>query len=336
MEKKTKKDITLGIFVVIGLLIFIAVLYYIGSREQLFGSQVKVVATFKNISGLQPGNNVHMSGIKVGTVSDVSIATDSTVNIVMKIEQSASRFIKRDAVATVASDGLMGNKIVSLAEGSAEARSIENMDTILTKEPVSIDDIINTFNETSEQARDLIENLVTVSSRIKNSEGLLGMVISDTTLVTRVEGIIASVDRTSKNAADITGSIEKAARNLNEGDGLLAKLIHDDRMGNNMAQAMDSIMRAGENLASVSRDLKTFTTKLSNEQGVVGKLVNDSIMGENLKETIYNVRKGTENLDQVVSTINESWLLNIFSGNKKKKRQEEAQLEGHPAQAPEQ
>ncbi|UII31395.1 MlaD family protein [Fulvivirga ulvae] len=317
MSSKIKKDITLGIFIVLGLVLFIGLIYYIGSQQQLFGSKVKVTALFKNVGGLQSGNNVRFSGIKVGTVKGIEIATDSTARVTLLINENASRFIKQDAFATIDSDGLMGNKIVSISAGSAQAPVLKDGDVLKTKEPVSIDDVIASFKRTSDNARELTGNLNEISRQIKNAEGLLGKVVSDSVLAGRVSHIVGSIEKTSVNAAQITDQIELAAMRLNSGDGLLARAIHDEELGKSVETTLDSVRYAGKNLADASRDLKRFMHRLNDNEGLLDKLLNDSITARNLQETMYNVKTGTEDLDEVMNTLNNSWLLNLFSRNKK-------------------
>ena len=134
MKANVKKDIMLGLYVAVGLLLFIGVVYFIGSRQSLFGSSIKIHAIFNDVSGLQSGNNVRLSGIKIGTVESVDIISDSSVNVTMLIDKSSSQFVKKDAFAAIESNGLMGNKVVSISPGSVQARQIQDGDEIRTEQ----------------------------------------------------------------------------------------------------------------------------------------------------------------------------------------------------------
>lgn len=316
MDKKVRKDITLGIFITVGLLLFVGLVYYIGSRQQLFGDRVKLTALFKNVSGLQPGNNVLFSGIKIGTVKDIEIASDSTARVTLYISEEVSQFIKKDSYATIESEGLMGNKVVSISSGAATSATIEDGDQIRAKEPVSIDEVITSFKATSDNARNLTRNLNLISEQIKNAEGLLGKIVSDSVLSQRVSNVVMSLEKTGVNAAQITRQVEIAARQVNNGEGLLSKALHDDSLANDLQITIDSVKYAGKNLADASRELKLFMKKLNDNQGMIDKLINDSTTAKKFEETMHNVQRGTEDLDEVMKTINDSWLLNLFSGGK--------------------
>ena len=115
MEKKTGHKIKLGIFVSISIALFISGIYFIGQRQQLFGSTFRISGIFKDISGLQIGNNVRFSGINVGIIENIQQITDSTVRVDMMIEEHSRKFIKKNAKAIIGSDGLMGNKILIIS-----------------------------------------------------------------------------------------------------------------------------------------------------------------------------------------------------------------------------
>ena len=95
MENKiAKNNIRLGIFVTIGMLLLITAIYFIGNRQHLFSRTIRISGLFKDISGLQIGNNVRFSGINIGTIEDIVIVSDSMVRVDMILEQITQKFIK--------------------------------------------------------------------------------------------------------------------------------------------------------------------------------------------------------------------------------------------------
>ena len=118
MKKTSGSKIKLGIIVVSSILIFIVAIYFIGQRQQLFSTTFQVSGVFKDISGLQVGNNVRFSGINVGVVQHIEQVTDSTVKVEMLVDEKARKFMKKNVKAIIGSDGLMGNKIVSSGSDS--------------------------------------------------------------------------------------------------------------------------------------------------------------------------------------------------------------------------
>lgn len=316
--KATKQNIIIGIFVMVGIVIFISTIYYIGSQQELFGRKVELTAEFKNVSGLQPGNNVRFSGIKIGTVDRIEIASDSLARVYMLVDKEALKYIKKDALAVIDSDGLMGNKILSISSGSASAAPVNSGDKLASKEPMSIDDVISSIKGTSDNAHQLAQNLVSITEDIKKSKGLLGKLVADEDLAQRVVKTVASIERTGENAQQITHEVEKATKELNEGDGLFTKLLYEDEWSEKVSGSLDSLKVVGTRLSTSSREFNEFIQKLNSEHGAVNKLVNDSSVAKDLEKLIENMRMGTEDLDEAVEKVNNSWLLNLFSGKKDK------------------
>jgi phospholipid/cholesterol/gamma-HCH transport system substrate-binding protein len=181
MKKHAKNNLRLGIFVSIALFLLIAGLYFIGSRQQLFGSTFRVHGIFKDISGLQVGNNVRFSGLTVGTVEDITQVNDSSVMVDMLIDADSRKFIKKDAKAIIGSDGLMGNKIVVISPGSGNKEIIQDGGIIQTAVPINMDDILSKLKITSDNAANITSNLSSITDNIREGKGTIGMLLMDTT-----------------------------------------------------------------------------------------------------------------------------------------------------------
>ena len=126
MKKDTSNKIKLGIFISIGMMVFIVGIYFIGAGRQLFTSTFRISGVFKDVAGLQPGNNVRLSGINVGTVDNIVIVSDTSVRVEILIEESVRMYIKKDAVASIGSEGLIGNKTIILYPGTGGKMEIES------------------------------------------------------------------------------------------------------------------------------------------------------------------------------------------------------------------
>ena len=114
MKNTDSQKLKLGLFVIIGTILFIIAIYLIGQKESMFKKTFTISAFFQNVNGLQKGNNVRYSGIDIGVVSSIDMVNDSVVNVSMKIEEKIIKHIKKNAIATIGSDGLVGNMIVNI------------------------------------------------------------------------------------------------------------------------------------------------------------------------------------------------------------------------------
>ena len=155
MEKTASQKIRLGLFVIIGLTLFVLAIYFIGSKQQMFGKTEHLKAVFNNVSGLQLGNNVRYSGINVGTVRDIEIVNDTTIRVDMQIDEAIFSHIKKDAIATIGSDGLVGNVIINIIPGKGNLPAVQPGDIIQSNNRVRTDDMLATLNVTNENAAQL-------------------------------------------------------------------------------------------------------------------------------------------------------------------------------------
>ena len=159
MEKTSNQKIQLGLFVLLGSILFIGAIYFVGNKQDMFNKTIEINALFSNINGLQKGNNVRFSGINVGTVQEIEIVNDSTIRVEMKIEQSIMEHIKKDAVASITSDGLVGNMIVNIIPGNHSNNPVQPGDTILSLNKVTTEELMKTLSSTSDNANVITANL---------------------------------------------------------------------------------------------------------------------------------------------------------------------------------
>jgi phospholipid/cholesterol/gamma-HCH transport system substrate-binding protein len=186
MEKKRENKIKLGVFVTLCVVLLIAGIYFIGQRQQLFSSTFRVSGVFKDISGLQIGNNVRFSGINVGIVGDIEQITDSTVKVDMDIDEHARKFMKKNAKALISSDGLMGNKIISILPGSPGKQELSDNDIIATVPPVNMDDIFLKVKLTSDNLASITSDLAGIMKTIHEGKGTIGELLMDSTMAHNV------------------------------------------------------------------------------------------------------------------------------------------------------
>jgi phospholipid/cholesterol/gamma-HCH transport system substrate-binding protein len=211
MKKQTGNKMRLGIFVSITMALFIAGIYFIGQRQQLFGSTFRISGVFKDISGLQIGNNVRFSGINIGVIDNIEQITDSAVQIGMLINEDTRRFMKKNAKAIIGSDGLMGNKIVIIIPGKAGQGQLSDNDVIETTQPVSMDDILLKVKETSDNTASITGDLAVITGNIREGKGTIGKLFMDTVLAKNIDQSIVSIKR---GAGGFSQNMKAASHNF--------------------------------------------------------------------------------------------------------------------------
>jgi phospholipid/cholesterol/gamma-HCH transport system substrate-binding protein len=197
MKRANGNKIRLGVFVTLGIALLIIGIYFIGQRQQLFSSTFQISAVFRDISGLQVGNNVRLAGINIGVIENIEMIADTAVRVDVIINESARKFIKSDARATIGSDGLMGNKNMVIIPGTAGQQIIKHRDFIKTNAPVSIDDLMGNLEVTSRNMAYITEDLSEITYNIRSGKGTIGRLLMDTVLAENFEQTIVNVKQSA-------------------------------------------------------------------------------------------------------------------------------------------
>ena len=199
MERHTTKfKVRLGLFIAGGLMIFIVAVFIIGRQKNLFVPVYKLTTTFYNVSGLQVGNNIRFSGINVGTVDNIRIINDSTVQVDMLIQKDIQKFIKSDCEATIGSAGLIGDRILVISQGTSDAALAKDGQQIASKEPVEPDAIMASLQVTADNAAVVSFQLAAIMTKVNSGSGTLGRFIQDTTIAENINQTIVNLKKSSQ------------------------------------------------------------------------------------------------------------------------------------------
>lgn len=287
MKKNSANKIKLGIFVSLGLVVLIIAIYFIGEKQLLFQNTFRLSGVFTDVGGLQPGNNVRLSGISIGTVESISLISDTTVRVEIVINESSRKFIKKDAVATIGSEGLIGNKVLVINPGTGGKESIENNDVIQTAQPISLDDIMVSLKTTIDNTAIITGDLAKISTNIESGKGTIGRLMMDKTWRENIQATIV---------------------NLKEGSDEF-KVVMDN------AGEIDSILIAIKTTiaytAAITNDLATITNSIQSGEGTIGRLLMNTTAAENFDSTMINLKEGTAALKLLLEKAQGSWLLSF-------------------------
>ena len=199
METHTEKfKVRLGLFVAGGLVLFVFAIFIIGKQKNLFNPVYTLNSTFHNVSGLQVGNNIRFSGINIGTVDNISIINDSTVKVAMTIKREVKQFIKSDSEVAIGSEGLIGDRLLIITQGSTNATLATEGQQLSSKEPVETDAIISSLQVTAGNAEVISYQLADIMTKINGGEGTLGRLIQDTTIAENLNQTIVNLKKSSK------------------------------------------------------------------------------------------------------------------------------------------
>ena len=210
MKNSTLPAWKLGMFVLLGSGIFISTIYLIGSQKNLFGSTITIRSIFKSVNGLKIGNNVRLSGINIGSVSEVALITDSSVMVHLLIRKAAARFINKDALASISSDGLMGEKMVAIYPGNGN-NLLADQDKIGSKDPIDMDDIMLIVKNSVDNIDVISGQLAEFTFKLNNGKGALSKLINDEKLGSSIDETLTNLKKSSKGLSE---NMEAAKSNI--------------------------------------------------------------------------------------------------------------------------
>ena len=188
----------LGLFIITGIGLFVLGIFIIGKQKNLFDPVFKLKANFQNVSGLQVGNTVRFSGINIGTVDNILIINDSTVRVEMLIKKDVQRFIKSDSQAGIGSEGIIGDKVVVLSQGSTDSPDVKDHQLIASTEPIETDAIMASLQITADNAAIATGEIAEIVTQINSGEGTLGRLIKDESMAKNIDQTIINLKKGTK------------------------------------------------------------------------------------------------------------------------------------------
>lgn len=323
MKTKKMENAKLGLFVLAGVLFLIFSLYMIGSNRNLFGSTFTIEATFHNVNGLTPGNNVRFSGIDIGTVHRVELESDSTVLVTMLIDKDARKYLKKNALASVGTDGLMGNKLININPMPGSAPVVEEGDRLYSVKPVETDAMLRTLNTTNNNMAGIASDMKKITQKI-NSSTSLWKLISDSTLALDLRQAASNFNKAGMNVAVAGRGIADLVNDARYGKGLTGTLISDTSLSNEIRRSLGNIKRASARADTITKDLTVVMNQLKYGEGAAGALISDSVMLQKLNQTFDNVEQGTGKFNENMEAMRDHFL---FKGYFKKMEKEQRKAE---------
>ncbi len=186
----------LGAFIVATLAILVLGVFIIGGKQYLFSSTYQLKAQFDNVVGLDAGGDVRVGGVHSGTVRDIVLPhrPGEKVTVIMDLGKSTHEIIKRDSVATIETEGLLGNQFLAISFGSAGSGDVRDGDIISSDPPLEMADLLQKTSDILDSSQQAIQNatratanLDSISAKIDRGQGTAGALVNDKALYTNLE-----------------------------------------------------------------------------------------------------------------------------------------------------
>ena len=315
-KQLTWTELRVGLFVLVGLSVLAAGIFYV-TGSQILGPKYRIKTYLPEVAGLANGAVVRVDGVEVGNVQSIKLlprtagkAMDHNKNIevVMRVDRKFQTDILTDSMASLRTEGLLGNRYVTITRG-------------LTGAPIPDGGIIpgaeeKAMSEVVERSADVLGNLQALSTDVREliagvqqGRGSLGKMLTDDQAYNHMTSMLAKGD------AMMTG--------IRNGEGSLGKLVSSDELYTKVDKGVDSMnvmladMRAGKgtlgkliydpSLYDQTKQTMTNANSMLEDvragKGSLGKFVTDNSLYEKLHETSANFASASAKLNDNTTTV---------------------------------
>ena len=314
-ESPNKRAIIVGVFIFTGLVFLLAGILIVGDLRETFNRKMRLVSHFSDVGGLQRGNNVWFSGVKIGTVSSLEFSGKSQIEVSLNIAIKARQYIRKDAKVKLGTDGIIGNKILVIYGGTEQSAEVEDGDTLSVEKTFTSEDMINTLQDNNKNLLSITTDLKIISNRLAAGEGTIGKLLNDNSVYTNINNATLSLQNAAAKAQQLAGSLATFSSGLNK-KGTLANELTTDTLVFNSVKA--SVARFRQIADTATLFISNLKKAGNNPKSSIGVLLHDEEAGAKLKETILNLDSSSKKLDEDLEAAQHNILLRGFFRKKAK------------------
>ncbi|MGO1243232.1 MAG: MlaD family protein [Sphingobacterium sp.] len=321
-SNERKRTLTVGLFVLVGLIILVAGILVLGTQQNRFSKTLTVTTYFQDVKGLKVGNNVWFSGVKVGIVKEITFQSIDDVKIVMQIEQKNSEFIREDVVSKLGSDGLIGNAIVSLVGGTDHAAPIKDGDVIKSVSGTDTDAMFATLQTNNENLVEITKNFALLSQNMVEGKGVVGSLMTDSTLTISLKSSVNSLNRVMSDANKASSNLAVLMEKLNSNQGLIHDLSTDTTVFASLRESAAQLQGVTQTASALMTNLEATSSRLNDKNNAIGVLTNDPEAADEIRQILKNLNSSTVKLDDNMKALQSNFL---FRGYFRKQAKEQAE-----------
>lgn len=299
-------ELKVGITVTAALITLFVLVFLMRGTTGFFTSRIRLVTYFDNAEGLRAGQPVDFQGVSIGNVENVAVSTDrplQPIRVVMRISSKFQPFVRKDAVATVLTQGVLGESYIDIDGSKATKSPVQDGDVVPSSNAPGLADVVRSSQSTLQNMDVLVRKLNDIVNKVDQGKGTIGELINDPTLVNKANNILNQVqgmlndvksgkgtigqlfaDETLyRKANDAIDKLDAIIDEANKGHGTLGKLVKDESLYNNMNQ---TVAKANKLIDDVNAG-----------HGAIGKLTKDEQLAKKLENTINKLSAISDRLE---------------------------------------
>jgi len=323
----SSRNFAVGLFLIVGILLFAVGLFMIGDRRKLFSQDFELYAEFKELSGLQNGADVKVGGMAAGEVIDIEVPPQpqSKFRVKMRIVEKLHPVVRTDSIATIQTEGVLGNKFLKIDQGTPQAQAAPPGSTIPSREPFDFADLLQQIRDTVEDVQGKMGGVfAAISTTSENANALVQSVRGD------IENIISTSKKVSDDVQAITAGIRA-------GRGAVGRLLNDEKVADSASNAFSDFEKAAGNTREISQqfthilsefqdrnilqEMEQITTNVRELTGQAKDAITDfqakggSLTGD-LSRTITNASEAMSDMAENMEALKRSFFFRGFFKNR--------------------
>jgi phospholipid/cholesterol/gamma-HCH transport system substrate-binding protein len=292
-------QVAVGAFVIGGVLLFAVGLFLIGDRRMLFDRSIEIYTEFANLAALEEGAKVRVGGMDAGEVSSIQVppSPSSKFRVKLRIREDFHRLIRVDSLATVQTDGLVGNKFVQIEPGTDQAQIIPERGTIPSREAFELSAMLQRMSDTVDLIRTTIVDL---------KGGIDVALASVTETADEAQNLLNDV---GTEARQIMDSAQKVSRDVNaivarvrEGKGTVGKLLTDDSLYTSVKKISTDAEKAVASLREATEEARGAVADLRGDNGPLKGVTGD------LQQTLASAKDAMQDLQENTEALKHNFL----------------------------
>lgn len=317
MAEENSQRIKLGLFILGGTVLLVLALYLMGTRKDLFSSSITITSDLQGVGGLRTGNNVRYAGIDVGIVDAIEIMSDTVVRVHMNIRTEHAEHIRTNALASVGTDGLIGNKLVNILPGEGSGTPISDGDELQSVSSLDTDAMMRTLDRTNGNLAAITDDLRQVSARMNDPKNLVGM-LTDTTMGGVIREAVYQLNAAAGNARSLTEGVNSLVADLEGGKGALGVLLSDKAAEADVRKMLSELHSAADTLGLAIGRIDRFSQSLESDKGLLHTLVRDTALATNVRHMMIRLDTTTLLLNEDLRALQRNFLFRKYFKEKAK------------------
>ena len=326
MANRKIDNFKLGGFVLGGVLMLIFGLYKVSKTTSFFNDDFMIKTQFRNVSGLMIGNNVRYVGVQVGVIEKIKLISDSLIEVDMRINHKMKGFIHKKDMVSIGTDGLVGNKLLNISQGTDRTEVVSEGCILAAKEGLNTDEMMLVLNKTNLNVGTISEELKNTVQRLNNSTALW-TILNEKTIPDNMIASMTNIKNATLRADLMVLELQAVVNDVKKGKGSLGAILTDTAIAVNLNQAINKIKKVGDNADALTNELNAITQSVKSDlltsKGAYNALLKDTVLAIKINKTVDNVELGTASFTENMEALKHNFLFRGYFRRLDKQKKKE-------------